>query len=100
MVYPIELRHEAVRVARNRKPGETIEQIARRFGVHPMTLQEWLRRARDEEAAAPGGDPTESAELKQARERIRLLEQENDVLRQAAVYLSQANLLGKGSTSL
>lgn len=97
-MYPIELRNQAVRVVRNRKPGETIEQIARSFGVHPMTLQEWLRRARDEEATAPDRDPSESAELKQARERIRLLEQENDVLRHAAVYLSQANLLGKSST--
>lgn len=34
----------------------------------------------------------ESAELRVARKRIRLLEQENEVLRKAAAYLSQANL--------
>jgi transposase len=33
----------------------------------------------------------EDAELREARRRIRLLEQENEVLRRAAAYLSQAN---------
>jgi putative transposase len=34
-----------VRVARGCEPEVTIEQIAKGFGVHPMTLQKWLRRA-------------------------------------------------------
>ena len=37
--YPSEFRDDVVRVARNREPGVTIEQIAKDFGVHPMTLQ-------------------------------------------------------------
>ena len=37
----------------------------------------------------------EHAELREARKRIKLLEQENEVLRRAAAYLSQANLPGK-----
>ncbi len=37
--YPSEFRDDVVRVARNREPGVTIEQIAHDFGVHPMTLQ-------------------------------------------------------------
>jgi transposase len=40
----------------------------------------------------PGVTTTESAELREAKRRIRLLEQENEVLRRAAAYLSQANL--------
>ncbi len=34
----------------------------------------------------------ESEDLREARKKIRLLEQENEVLRRAAAYLSQANL--------
>lgn len=36
-----------------------------------------------------------SQELRQLRRRNRLLERENEVLRRAAAYLSQANLPGK-----
>ncbi|GAB6858056.1 transposase [Microbacterium xylanilyticum] len=96
--YPSEFRDDVVRVARNREPGVTIEQIAKDFGVHPMTLQKWLRRADVDEGAKPGHSRTEATELREARKRIRLLEQENEVLRRAAAYLSQANLPGKGST--
>ncbi len=96
--YPSEFRDDVVRVARNREPGVTIEQIAKDFGVHPMTLQKWLSRAAVEDGSRPGQPRTESAELREARKRIRLLEQENEVLRRAAAYLSQANLPGKGST--
>lgn len=96
--YPSEFRDDVVRVARNREPGVTIEQIAKDFGVHPMTLQKWMRRADIDEGAKPGQSRSESAELREARKRIRLLEQENEVLRRAAAYLSQANLPGKGST--
>ena len=40
-------------------------------------------------------DHRESAELRELKRRNRLLEQENEVLRRAAAYLSQANLPGK-----
>ena len=43
----------------------------------------------------PDSAAAENAELREARKRIRLLEQENEVLRRAAAYLSQANLPGK-----
>jgi transposase len=96
--YPREFRDDVVRVARNREPGVTVEQIATDFGVHPMTLWKWLQRAAVDDGSKPGLSSTESAELREARQRIRLLEQENEVLRRAAAYLSQANLPGKGST--
>jgi transposase-like protein len=70
----------------------TLEQIASDFGVHPMTLSKWLRRAAIDDGDRPGTTSTENGELRAARRRIRLLEQENEVLRRAAAYLSQANL--------
>jgi transposase-like protein len=97
--YPREFRDDVVRVARDREPGVAVEQIAKDFGVHPMTLFKWLRQADIDEGVksgeVPGGG---SAELREARKRIKLLEQENEVLRRAAAYPSQANLPGKGST--
>ena len=63
-----------------------------------MTLYKWLRRAAIDDGARPGVSRSESEELRELRRRNRLLEQENEVLRRAAAYLSQANLPGKGST--
>jgi transposase-like protein len=96
--YPKEFRDDVVRVARSREPGVTLEQIASDFGVHAMTLHKWLRRAAVEDGVRPGVSRSESEELRELRKRNRLLEQENEVLRRAAAYLSQANLPGKGST--
>ena len=96
--YPQEFREDVVRVARSRPDGVTLEQIAADFGVHPMTLSKWMRKADVEDGVKPGVTASESAELRDLRRRNRVLEQENEVLRRAAAYLSQANLPGKGST--
>jgi transposase len=93
--YPEEFRQDVVRVARSRPAGVTLEQIAADFGVHPMTLSKWLRRADVEDGDKPGASVAEQAETRELRRRVRLLEQENEVLRRAAAYLSQANLPGK-----
>ncbi|WP_406603582.1 IS3 family transposase [Nocardia aurantia] len=92
--YPREFRDDVVRVARNRDDGVTLEQIAADFGVHPMTLSKWMRQTDVDDGVKPGKTTGESAELREARRRIRLLEQENEVLKKAAAYLAQ-ELAGK-----
>ncbi|MEU6519993.1 IS3 family transposase [Streptomyces sp. NPDC046978] len=89
---PEEFCQDVVRVARNRGPGVTVEQVATDFGVHPMTLWKWMRRADIDDGSKLGVTSQESAELREACRRIKLLEQENEVLRRAAAYLSQAHL--------
>lgn len=99
--YPREYREDVVRVARDRDPGVTLEQVAADFGIHVMTLSKWMRQADVDAGVKPGTSTTDNAELREARRRIKLLEQENEVLRRAAAYLSQANLpggSGKGSS--
>ena len=60
-----------------------------------MTLHKWIRQADIDDGNRSGRTREEVTELREARRRIRLLEQENEVLRRAAAYLSQANLPGK-----
>jgi transposase len=96
--YPKEFRDDVVNVARRREPGQTIKQIAADFGIAESCLRNWMRQADVEDGVKPGTTAAENTELREARQRIRLLEQENEVLRRAAAYLSQANLPGKGST--
>lgn len=90
--YPREFRDDVVGVARNRDDGVTLEQIAEDFGIHPMTLSKWLRQAAIEDGERPGVMVAESAENRALKRRVRLLEQENEVLRRAAAYLGQASL--------
>ncbi|MGY5766685.1 IS3 family transposase [Brachybacterium sp. DNPG3] len=90
--YPQEFRDDVVRVARNREPGQKLSTIARDFGISESCLTNWMRQADVEDGARPGKTREESSELREARKKIRLLEQENEVLRRAAAYLSQANL--------
>ncbi|MBK1789476.1 hypothetical protein JHE00_34570 [Prauserella sp. ASG 168] len=63
-----------------------------------MTLHKWLRQADVEDGVKSGVSSDAAAELRELKRRNRLLEQENEVLRRAAAYLSQGNLPGKGST--
>ena len=67
--YPKEFRDDVVRVARSRGDGVTIEQIAADFGVHPITLSKWMRRADIDESAKPGTTTSESSALREARRR-------------------------------
>ena len=92
--YPREFREDVVRVARNREPGVHLQQIAADFGISESCLTNWLAVA-DREDGVRLGDPSQSATERELKKRIRLLEQENEVLRRAAAYLSQANLPGK-----
>jgi transposase len=85
--FPIEFRNDVVAVARR---GEaSIAQVAKDFGVSESCLQRWLKLADIEDGKRPGVTASESEELREAKKRIRLLEQENEVLRRAAVYLGR-----------
>ncbi len=95
--YPQEFREDVVAVARGREPGVTLSQIAKDFGISDQTLINWLKQADVEEGRRPGQTKDEAAEVRELRRRNRLLEQENEVLRRAAAYLSQANLKLGGS---
>ena len=92
--FPKEFRDDVVRVARSRDPGQTLEQIATDFGISASCLRAWLKAADVEDGVKPGMTVEQAGELREAKKRIRLLEQENEVLRRAAAYLSQANLPG------
>ncbi len=91
--YPQEFRDDVVAVARQGRAP--LNQIARDFGISEGCLHNWMKKADVEDGNRPGVTAKESVELRELKKRNRLLEQENEVLRRAAAYLSQANLPGK-----
>jgi transposase len=85
--YPREFREDVVAVAR--KGQATLTQIAKDFGISESCLSNWLRAANVEDGKRPGVTVAESEQLRELKKRNRLLEQENEVLRRAAAYLSR-----------
>lgn len=76
-------------VAVARKREAPLFQIAKDFGVSEATLHNWLKKADIEDGNRPGMTMDESTELREAKKRIRLLEQEAEVMRRAVAYLSR-----------
>lgn len=91
--YPKEFRDDVVAVAR--KGHAPLSQVAKDFGISEGSLTNWMQKADIEDGHRPGLSEADRVELREAKKRIRLLEQENEVLCRAAAYLSQANLPGK-----
>lgn len=87
--FPEEFRRDVVAVARKREAPLT--QIAKDFGISEPTLHNWFKKADIEDGNRPGMTKDESAELREAKRRIRLLEQEAEVMRRAVAYLSRTS---------
>ncbi len=88
--FPEEFRRDVVTVARKREA--TLTQIAKDFGISEACLHRWLKIADVEDGVRPGVTSVEAAELRDARKRIRVLEQENEILRRAAAFFARESL--------
>ena len=85
--FPIEFRRDVVAVAR--KGEAPLSQIAKDFGVSESCLHRWLNLADIEDGTRAGVTAIESAELREAKKRVRVLEQEVEILRRAAAYFAK-----------
>lgn len=93
--YPAEFRARAVALVR---AGKEQRQTAADLGIHPVTLAKWVRQDRIDRGEIPRTSTSESAELRAARRRIRELETELVIVRQAAKFLGEERPRPKGST--
>jgi transposase-like protein len=85
--FPEEFRRDVVAVARRREVP--MGQVAKDFGVSQSCLSRWVKRAEIEDGQREGMTLADEAEVRELRKRNRLLEQENEILRRAAIYLGQ-----------
>jgi transposase-like protein len=88
--YPKEFREDVVAIARRREVP--FAQVAKDFGISETCVQNWVRKAEIDDGIKPGTTSGEHTENRELKKRVRLLEQENEVLRRAAAYLSQGSL--------
>jgi len=85
--YPQEFRDDVVAVARRHEAP--LSQIAKDFGISDATLHNWLKRADVEDGVRPGVTTAEAAENRELKKRLRLVEQENEILRRAAAFFAR-----------
>lgn len=85
--FPEEFRPDVTAVAR--RGDAPLTRIALDCGVLPAALDRWLKIAGEEDYPGTRAAKEESRELREARKRIRLLEQKAEVKRRALAYLSR-----------
>ena len=90
IAYTDEFKRDAVALVVS---GILQKQVAEDMGMAKITLQAWVRDARfQSHGMTPTTDREQRKDMAQALRRIRELEMENEVLRRAAAYLSQAHI--------
>lgn len=82
--YPPEFKREAVRLVRS-SPNRSVAQIARELGVSDNSLRSWVKQTEIDQGEREGLTPEEREELHRLRRENRVLKQEKEVLRKAAV---------------
>jgi transposase len=85
--YPEQFRREAVALVR--REGRSIRDVAESLGVSQQTLRNWVKRVALDAGERDDGLPTvEREELRELRKRVRRLEQEREILKQATAFFA------------
>ena len=89
--YPHEFKVEAVRLVR--ESGKSTREIATDLGVSVVSLNRWLKDPELGGARGTGSsdslDSEERAELRRLRREVRVLREEREILKKAAVFFAE-----------
>jgi transposase len=87
MTLTLEFRREAVQLLRS--SGRSVPQLAAELGCSPQSLRNWSRRLDVDDGRQPGVSSDEREELRRLRRENRILTEEREILKKAAVFFAQ-----------
>ena len=86
--YPESFRREAVALVR--REGRSIPDVAQSLGCSQQSLRTWLKQDQlDTGERRDGLTSDERAELRELKKRVRRLEQEREILKQATAFFAR-----------
>ncbi len=85
--YSAEFKAEAVRLSR--EPGRSSVDVAADLGLHSITVRRWRKEFEETSNPELRRARTEHAELVALRRRVRVLEEEREILAKAAAFRDQ-----------
>jgi len=85
--YSEEFKNEAVRLVRT--GGQPVSVVAYDLGMSERQLRRWIRGQFIDPSPRLGLTAAERAELKQLRKRVKILQQEQEILRKAADFFAR-----------
>ena len=85
--YPLEFRREAVELLM--RSGKSVPVLASELGVSPQSLHNWARQLDIDEGKAQGLSSDEREELRRLRRENRVLTEEREILKKAAVFFAK-----------
>ena len=85
--FPPEFRAEAVRLYHI--SGRSQLAVARELNISHKTLGTWIRQAKIDEGTAAGLTSDEKKELRYLKRRVKLLEEEKEILKKAALFFAR-----------
>jgi transposase len=87
--YPPEFKREAVELYRSSGKKKSISKIAEELGISSESFRRWIRQHEVDEGKRVGLTTDEREELSRLRREVRVLKQEREFLKKAAVFFAQ-----------
>jgi transposase len=86
--YTEEFKAEAVQLARS-SPERSARQLAYELGVADQTLRNWIKQAQIDRGEREGLSTEERKELRRLRRENKVLREEREILKKAAVFFAK-----------